>query len=233
MDSHDQEAVAAVRAVFDQVIADGLAPESVTGATDEQVEAYAAAQGVTAVPAAVREVLRLIGVDHGLWQVGGSFGVDAVGRDAKRYAQAALAQDGGAIRDPGGLLVLVMHQGYAFHVIDGADLGHPDPPVWLITEEAGATRLALRHPLVRQHGPGRRCLPHALGSHGRAGWLDAALGAAPASERHRTSPLNAGRDVPDGAGRPVSSSVVLLVSGARASETHRTEVVDPPQFAML
>lgn len=87
MDSHDQEAVAAVRAVFDQVIADGLAPESVTGATDEQVEAYAAAQGVTAVPAAVREVLRLIGVDHGLWQVGSSFGVDAVGRDAKRYAQ--------------------------------------------------------------------------------------------------------------------------------------------------
>ncbi|MEV7715945.1 hypothetical protein [Streptomyces sp. NPDC088184] len=134
MDSHDQEAVAAVRAVFDQVIADGLAPESVTGATDEQVEAYAAAQGVTAVPAAVREVLRLIGVDHGLWQVGSSFGVDAVGRDAKRYAQAALAQDGGAIRDPGGLLVLVMHQAYAFHVVDGADLGHPDPPVWLITE---------------------------------------------------------------------------------------------------
>ncbi|MEU6015411.1 hypothetical protein ABZ826_15555 [Streptomyces sp. NPDC047515] len=55
------------------------------------------------------------GVGHGLWRVGGSFGVDAVGRDAKRYAQAALAHDGGVIRDAGGLPVLVMHQAYAFH----------------------------------------------------------------------------------------------------------------------
>jgi hypothetical protein len=134
MGGHDQQAAAAIRAAFDRVVADGLAPESVTGATDQQVEAYAAAQGVTAVPATVREVLRLIGVVHGLWRVGSSFGVDAVGRDAKRYAQAALAHDGGVIRDAGGLLVLAMHQGYAFHVIDGADLGSPDPPVWLISE---------------------------------------------------------------------------------------------------
>ncbi|MFF3390856.1 hypothetical protein ACFYW1_07985 [Streptomyces sp. NPDC002669] len=135
MDSRGQEAGAAIRAVLDRCMAEGLAPDSVEGATDEQVEAYAVAQGVTTVPVAVREVLRLIGVRHGLWQVGSALGVDAVGGDAKRYAQAALVPgDGAVLRDPAGLLVLVAHQAYAFHVVDGADLGMPDPPVWLVTE---------------------------------------------------------------------------------------------------
>ncbi|WP_037862975.1 hypothetical protein [Streptomyces sp. NRRL S-340] len=129
-----QEAAVSIRAIFDRVTADGLAPEAVTGATDEQVEEFAAAQGARAVPAAVREVLRLIGVRHGLWRAGSSFGVDGIGPDAKRYARAALSQQGGAIEDADGMLVLVMHQAYEFHVIDGADLGRPDPPVWLITE---------------------------------------------------------------------------------------------------
>ncbi|MEV0403870.1 hypothetical protein [Actinoallomurus sp. NPDC050550] len=134
MGERGQEAVAAIRAVFDRVTADGLVPESVAGATDEQVEAFAAAQGVRVVPETVREVLHLIGVRKGLWQAGSSLGVDAVGGDAKRYAQATLSRDGGAIQDADGLLVLVMHQAYEFHVIDGADLGNLDPPVWLITE---------------------------------------------------------------------------------------------------
>lgn len=134
MGERDRAAVAGIRAVFDRVIAAGLAPESVAGAADEQIEAFAAAQGVGVLPAAVGEVLRLIGVRHGLWCAGSALGVDAVGGEAKRYAQATLAQGGGALRDASGLLVLVMHQAYEFHVIDGADLDNPDPPVWLITE---------------------------------------------------------------------------------------------------
>ncbi|GID14176.1 hypothetical protein Aru02nite_50650 [Actinocatenispora rupis] len=136
--TRDEAAAAAIRAVFDRVTAEGMAPESVTGATDEQIDAYAAAQGVTAVPAAVRAVLRLLGVRHGLWRAGSSLGVDAVGGEAKRYARATLARDGGAIREPGGLLVLLMHQAYEFHVVDGADLVDPDPPVWLVTEGQAA-----------------------------------------------------------------------------------------------
>ncbi|XVV01535.1 hypothetical protein ACQPW3_29630 [Actinosynnema sp. CA-248983] len=55
-----------IRATFDRVVSEGLKAESVAGAFDEQIDAWAAAQGVTTVPAAVREALRIVGVTRGL-----------------------------------------------------------------------------------------------------------------------------------------------------------------------
>ncbi|MFI9817837.1 hypothetical protein [Saccharothrix variisporea] len=45
-----------IRATFDRVLAEGLKAESVAGTSDEQIDAWAAAQGVDTVPAAVRIV---------------------------------------------------------------------------------------------------------------------------------------------------------------------------------
>ncbi|AYF77060.1 hypothetical protein D7D52_28270 [Nocardia yunnanensis] len=123
-----------IRIVFDNVVADGLRRDSVVGATDAAIDAYAAGQGVARVPGAVREVLRLIGARHGLWLAGTAFGVDAVTGETKRQALAALTGLAHALRDPAGMLVLSAHQAYTYQVIDGADLAQEDPPVWEIVE---------------------------------------------------------------------------------------------------
>jgi hypothetical protein len=60
MSSDEQTAADAIRATFQRVISEGLRVESVTGASDDQIDAMAAAQGAAHVPAAVREALRLI-----------------------------------------------------------------------------------------------------------------------------------------------------------------------------
>ncbi|MBF6170057.1 hypothetical protein IU476_01110 [Nocardia blacklockiae] len=123
-----------VRAIFTSAVSDGLRPESVSGASDEDIDAWAGEQGARAVPAAVRAVLRLIGRNHGLWLPGSSLGVDQVSRQAKSHLLATLPTWGAPLDDPEGSLVLVEHQSYTFHVIDGPDLGLDDPPVHLLTE---------------------------------------------------------------------------------------------------
>lgn len=41
-------------------------------------------------------------------------------------------------KDAAGMLVMSSHQGYAYYVIDGADLGVDDPPVWDVVEDVNA-----------------------------------------------------------------------------------------------
>ncbi|MFF1613888.1 hypothetical protein ACFVYA_39500 [Amycolatopsis sp. NPDC058278] len=127
-----------VREIFAGAVSDGLRADSVRGASDAEIDGWAAEQGARAVPAAVREVLELIGQNHGLWLAGSSLGVGAVGRDAKNHLLATLTTMNDPLEDPEGALVLVEHQSYTFHVVDGAKIDLPDPPVWLVTEGEGA-----------------------------------------------------------------------------------------------
>ncbi|MEV6095104.1 hypothetical protein [Nocardia sp. NPDC051981] len=123
-----------IRIVFENVVADGLRRDSVQGATEAEIDGFAARQDIAQVPEAVREVLRLIGKRHGLWLAGTAFGVDAVTAETKRHALATLGGLDHALRDPAGMLVLSAHQAYTYQVIDGTDLDQDDPPVWEIVE---------------------------------------------------------------------------------------------------
>ncbi|GGP50611.1 hypothetical protein [Saccharothrix coeruleofusca] len=137
----EQTAAGAIRATFERVLSEGLKPESVTGASDEQIDAMAAEQGAAGVPAAAREVLRLIGVNHGLWLAGSSLGVSAVGAKSKKNALATLAQlDDNPLGDAEGMLVLTEHQSYTYHVVDGTDVNQADPSVRGITEGEGVVK---------------------------------------------------------------------------------------------
>lgn len=135
--NHPSEGIAAI---FDRVCADGLRRESVAGASDGQIDRMAANQGVNRVPEAVRAILRLLGVQPGLWLAGTAFGVNAMTADRKQHVVATLHQLDHDLTDPRGLLALTVHQGYAYHVIDGADLGQDDPPVWDVVEGEGARK---------------------------------------------------------------------------------------------
>ncbi|MFE3195483.1 SMI1/KNR4 family protein [Nocardia sp. NPDC059240] len=119
------------------MIADGLKPESMTGATDHQIDAFANEQGVRDVPAAFRQVLRLIGVRRGLWFAGTAFGIGSIDGASKREALATLSRFTDPFTDSAGLLVLADHQAYQYYVIDGACLTEPDPAVWIISETDG------------------------------------------------------------------------------------------------
>ncbi|MFC9435568.1 SMI1/KNR4 family protein [Nocardia sp. NPDC057030] len=130
---HD-ETSGPIKSVFEQVVREGLDPGSVTGAADSDIDRFAAAQGVVCVPEAVREVLRLVGRRPGIWFAGTAFGVDSVGAGTKRQVVALLSDVDHELRDPAGMLVLAAHQGYSYHVIDGADLALEDPPVWEVEE---------------------------------------------------------------------------------------------------
>lgn len=129
-----------IAAIFDRVCADGLRRGSVVGASDDQIDQMAADQGVERVPEAVREVLRLVGVQSGLWLAGTAFGVNAMTAERKRHAVATLNNLDHQLADPRGLLALTAHQGYAYHVVDGADLDQDDPPVWDVVEGEGARK---------------------------------------------------------------------------------------------
>jgi hypothetical protein len=134
------DAAGRIHRFFDEAVEEGLRPESVSGASDAEIDDMATAQRARAVPAAAREVLRLIGTDHGLWLPGSSLGVRTVQGSAKDHAIATLAAEGDPLRDSAGALVLVEHGAYTYHLIDGADLDHDDPPVWLLTEGEAATQ---------------------------------------------------------------------------------------------
>lgn len=129
-----------VIAIFEKAITDGLRRESVGGATDAEIDAMAAQQGVDEVPAAAREVLRHVGKNPSLWFAGSSFGVSAVDRSAKDGAIASLSMSTSKPAGSENMLVLVAHGGYSYHAIDGADLAEENPPVWLIDEGEAATQ---------------------------------------------------------------------------------------------
>ena len=129
-----------VEVVFERVCANGLRRESVVGASDDQIDQMAAYQGVAHVPQTVCEVLRIMGVQSGLWLAGTAFGVEAMTAERKRHVVATLGGLDHGLADPSGLLVLTAHQGYAYHVVDGADLDQTDPPVWDVVEGEGARK---------------------------------------------------------------------------------------------
>ncbi|GAA4553199.1 hypothetical protein [Amycolatopsis samaneae] len=130
--------------LFRGVVARGLRPGTVAGATDAEIDDMAAAQESPAVPVAAREVLRLVGKDKGPFAGGGGyFGVDGLRERAKQKAleffDEATAPPAG-FRDPEDMLVLLYHGGYLTCVVDGADLTAADPPVWLLEEDGTLRR---------------------------------------------------------------------------------------------
>jgi hypothetical protein len=129
------EAARRVREIFASVVAAGFRPEMVEGASDEEIDRMAMAQGVSTVPPALREVLRLIGRRPGLWFAGSAFGVNEVGAAVKQDALDCLDEaDEHSMRDPQNLLAVVDAAASSYLVVDGADLDLPDPPLWLLTE---------------------------------------------------------------------------------------------------
>ncbi|MFF0489925.1 SMI1/KNR4 family protein [Nocardia sp. NPDC004068] len=142
MNTSEQAAAATVRATVERVIAAGVKPGSMAGASDEQIEDWAARQGVTVIPAAVREVMRMIGIKRLGWFRGSAFGVKVIEDSDKRRAIALLSRLENTMTDSAGMLVLAEHQGYQYYVIDGADLGLPDPPVWFIDEDEIAEKIS-------------------------------------------------------------------------------------------
>ncbi|MFB9908954.1 SMI1/KNR4 family protein [Allokutzneria oryzae] len=143
-DSDRTAVIDRIHSTFQDVLARGLRPEAVAGATDSEIDGMAAAQGAPAVPAAVREVFRLIGDRKGPFLGGGGFfGVHGLREHAKEMAleffdevKAQPAEFG----DPEQMLVLLYHGGYLVCVVDGADLDDPNPPVWLLEEDGELRR---------------------------------------------------------------------------------------------
>ncbi|MFF0609156.1 hypothetical protein ACFYUD_10850 [Nocardia tengchongensis] len=58
--------------------------------------------------------------------------------DRGSYCRRALGKLESPLGNASGILVLLEHQGYEFHVIDWRDLDLPDPPVWLVVEGKSA-----------------------------------------------------------------------------------------------
>lgn len=139
MERDATDAVRRVREIFAAVVAEGFRAEVVQGASDEEIDHMAMTQGVAAVPASLREVLRLLGRKPTVWFSGSTFGVHvdaAVKQDALDCLDEADVQ---AMQDPRNLLAVVDAAGSAYVVVDGTDLESPDPPLWVLTE-AGDVR---------------------------------------------------------------------------------------------
>jgi hypothetical protein len=129
------DAVGRVRETFETVVAQGYRPETVEGATDEEIDRMAATQGVAALPASLREVLRLLGREPALWFPGAAFGVRSVDAAVKQDALDCLDEtDEHAMQDPRNLLAVLDAAGSSYLVVDGTDLDLPDPPLWVLTE---------------------------------------------------------------------------------------------------
>jgi hypothetical protein len=126
------EARRRIREIFDLVVADGLRPEAVAGASTEQLRAWAASQGVSTVPAAVAEVFGLVGVRQGPWWYGSTAAIFQLDDVLKELALECLQSATDTLTDSTKLLLLLAHGASEFHVVDGADLQLDDPPVWRI-----------------------------------------------------------------------------------------------------
>jgi hypothetical protein len=129
------DAASRVREIFTSVVTEGFRVEMVEGASDEEIDRMATAQGVRAVPASLREVMRLLGRKPALWFAGSIFGVIGVDAAVKQDALDCLDEAGEQLMgDPRNLLVVLDAAGSSYLVVDGADLELPDPPLWLLTE---------------------------------------------------------------------------------------------------
>lgn len=148
-DNAARAAVRGIRDVFEQVVAGGFRAEKVEGASDEQIDAMAAAQGVRMVPAALREVLRILGRRSGAWLPGAAFGITLGAQDKEHALWCVEEADERGIahgmRDPEGLLVVLDAAASAYVVVDGADLAETDPPMWVLVESGEVT---MRHESV-------------------------------------------------------------------------------------
>ncbi len=145
VDDNDAAAVARVRGVFEDVVAGGFRADMVKGASDEEIDAWAAAQGVRMVPAAVREILRIMGKQGGAWLPGTTFGVRMVDAEVREHAGWCVdeADERGiphGMRDPADMLVVTEGGSYVYLVVDGSDLDEPDPPMWVLYESGKVTR---------------------------------------------------------------------------------------------
>ncbi|PTM58495.1 hypothetical protein [Desmospora activa] len=129
-----------IRNRFQAAIDAGIKPESVSGSSDSEIDSMAHDQGVHRVPAAVREVLRLIGRKPGLWLAGSTFGTKSVRSKEKNYATLILARFDHSVGDAAEMLVLTSHGSYEYQFIDGVDLELDDPPVWRVVEGSEAAR---------------------------------------------------------------------------------------------
>jgi hypothetical protein len=123
-----------IREVFDETVEQGWRPETSVGATEDQIEQVVTAQQVGTIPESVREVLRLIGDQPGLWSAGSFFGVSNMGYKLKEQARSMLRDGSSPLSDGTDIFALFGHGGYEYHVIAGTDLSQPDPPVWLLRE---------------------------------------------------------------------------------------------------
>jgi hypothetical protein len=124
-----------VREIFDGVIEQGWRPETSVGATEAQIDQVVTAQRVDAIPESVREILRLVGDQPGLWSAGSFFGVANMNLKLKEQARSILSDGSSQLGDGADMFVLFGHGGYEYHVIAGADLSEADPPVWLLREK--------------------------------------------------------------------------------------------------
>jgi hypothetical protein len=143
--TEEAPAIARIRAIFAEMVAAGYRAEMVEGASDEEIDAVAAAQGVAVVPAAMREILRIMGRRPGLLMAATLFGVETADPEVKEGAGWCLeeADERGlphGIRDPAGMLVIAAAHPESYSVIDGSDLAEPDPPVWVLVESGEVRR---------------------------------------------------------------------------------------------
>ncbi|MGQ4615165.1 hypothetical protein [Nocardia sp. R7R-8] len=135
-------AIAKIRDAFDRAVSSGLDPAEVCGATDSEIDQMALIQKASAVPAAAREMLRLIGKRYGKFQIVGDFDIDALDEEWKSMVLEFLEQtpkDKNPLSDPERMLVIMDSMGAHAAVVDGADLAKPDPPVWGIAEDGEIT----------------------------------------------------------------------------------------------
>ncbi|MBL1075191.1 SMI1/KNR4 family protein [Nocardia sp. 2] len=123
-----------VRQVLDDTVDKGWRAEFARGATDDEIDQMVARQNAKGVPAAFREVLRIMGSGSSPWFMGTGFGVFLDGED-KTVALISIeyAESEVGLRDPDGMLVIAEAEAN-FLVIDGADLHQPNLPVWVITD---------------------------------------------------------------------------------------------------
>ncbi|MGQ4600444.1 hypothetical protein [Nocardia sp. R6R-6] len=143
MDDHEVvAALAEVHAVFDDLVEYGMDTSEIVGASDAVIDRMAAWQNVPAVPAAVREVLRLIGINPGRFQVAGDLNIAALSSGWKEIVLEFLDElpaGSDPISNRGHSLVIWDYQSSHAALIDGADLRDPDPKVWEISEGGDVT----------------------------------------------------------------------------------------------
>ncbi|MFF5096208.1 MULTISPECIES: hypothetical protein [Actinosynnema] len=119
-----------MRDTFARVVAEGFRADEVVGASAEEIDGVARAQRASGVPAALREVLRLMGREPGMWLSGSSFG-GVLDGESKRDALDCLDEhdaarlgsgdEGGhGMVDAEGMLVVLDAAGSSYLVVDGA-----------------------------------------------------------------------------------------------------------------